>query len=96
MNEAKVKINAEVAGRMITTSKGLQKQVFSQPATLETEQMRIQIDVEVDGPNQGYAVGSVHVWDVVADIVPGRFGPELARRMTLRLVEAKPQLAKAG
>lgn len=58
--------------------------IYEQRAELETEAMRIQVPVECDGPNMGHPVGAVLEWDVSADLVPGRFGIELARRMTLR------------
>ncbi|XQA67118.1 hypothetical protein ACM9XC_07225 [Xanthomonas sacchari] len=91
MNAPKITINGPVDTRNVTTSKGLPRAIYSQKATLETELMRVQIDVEVDGPNSGYPVGAVKDWDIVADLVPGRFGPELARRMTL----VDPQGARA-
>ncbi|MEI2429945.1 hypothetical protein RDV84_19300 [Lysobacter yananisis] len=78
--------------RTITDAKGFAKQLHFQPATLETAQMRVQIDHEFDTPDQALAVGSKWQWDVTADLVPGRYGrTDLARRRTLRpLVEAKP------
>lgn len=92
MNAPKITINSNVETRTVTTKTGMQKPVYSQRATLETESMRIQIEVEVDGLDRGYPVGAVKEWDVVADLVPGRFGVELARRMTL----VDPQSAKPG
>lgn len=83
MHAPKITINSTVETRTVTTSKGLPKAIYNQRATLETEEMRIQIEVEVDGPDKGYPVGAVKEWDVVKDLVPGRFGIELARRMTL-------------
>lgn len=94
-NAPKVTILSAVTTRTITTSKGLQKPIHSQDASLETEQMRIKIDIEVDGPNAGYRIGEVFDWDIAADLVPGRFGVELARRKTLRPVEA-PKAIKAA
>ncbi|MGS0580774.1 hypothetical protein ACQEPV_011910 [Xanthomonas oryzae pv. oryzicola] len=82
-NAPKITINSAVETRTVTTSKGLPKAIYSQRATLETEAMRIQIEVECDGPDKGYPVGTVKEWDLVTDLVPGRFGVELARRMTL-------------
>ncbi|MDJ1521590.1 MULTISPECIES: hypothetical protein [Stenotrophomonas] len=92
MKAPKITINSAVETRTVTTSKGMQKPIYSQRATLETEAMRIQIEVEVDGLDKGYPVGAVKDWDVVADLVPGRFGTELARRMTL----VEPEGAKPG
>lgn len=95
MNAPKIKILEAVNSRYVTTKTGQQKQVFAQKAQLETEAMRIVIEVEVDGPQAGYPVNAVFDWDVTADLVPGRFGPELARRMTLR-EPARAQAAKAA
>jgi hypothetical protein len=83
MEQAKITILGAVESRNITTQKG-PKTVYGQRASLETEAMRISIEIECDGPNMGYAVGSQHVWDVAADLVPGKFGVDLARRKTLR------------
>jgi len=94
MNAPKITINSPVETRYVTTKTGMQKPVYSQRATLETEAMRIQVEVEVDGPDKGYTVGAVKEWDLVTDLVPGRFGVELARRMTLvDPAGAKPQPA---
>lgn len=93
MNTPKITILSGVETRTVTTSKGMQKAIYSQRASLETEAMRIQIDVEVDGLDKGYPVGAVKAWDVTSDLVPGRFGVELARRMTLvdPAAASKPQ-----
>ena len=95
MKAPQIKILEAVTSRFVTTKTGAQKQVFSQKAQLETEAMRIVIEVEVDGPQAGYTVGSLHDWDVTSDLVPGRFGPELARRMTL-VEPARVQASKAA
>lgn len=100
MNAPKITINSNVETRTVTTSKGMQKAIYSQRATLETELMRIQVEVEVDGLDKGYPVGAVKEWDVVSDLVPGRFGIELARRMTLvdpaSAGRSQPQQSKAA
>jgi len=83
MNAPKITINSAVETRTVTTKTGMQKPVYGQRATLETAAMRIQIEVEVDGLDKGYPVGAVKEWDLVTDLVPGRFGVELARRLTL-------------
>lgn len=83
-DQAIVTILGEVTSRNITTSKGLPKTVYGQKAQLETPQLRYQFELECDGPNTGHPVGAKKVWDVITDVVPGTFGPELARRMTLR------------
>lgn len=79
---AKVTIKSEPQSRYVTTKNG-QKQVHYQNAELETKQLRVQLEVEIDSPQQAYANNSVHTWDIEADVIPGRYGPELARRMTL-------------
>jgi hypothetical protein len=97
MQSATITILGEVEARNITTQRG-PKTLYAQRASLETEAMRIMQEVEVDSPNKGYRVGDVFDWDIAADLVPGRFGVELARRKTLRPQQAKPALvaAKAG
>lgn len=87
MQTAKVTILDNVVARNITTQRG-PKTVYGQRASVETEAMRICIEVECDGPNFGHPVGAVLNWDLAADLVPGKFGVELARRMTLRPIEA--------
>lgn len=94
MSIAKVTIKGPVTPRTITSPKGT-RTIYEQQAELETEGLRIGVNVECDGPNMGHPVGAVRVWDVVADLVPGRYGIELARRMTLREPEAKAVRAAA-
>jgi len=80
-----ITITGNVEPRMVTTKTGAMKQVFSQAASFKKDGMQLPIDVEVDGPNLGYAVGQVLEWDVVADLSAGQYGRiELARKKTLR------------
>lgn len=96
LQSAKVTIRGEVQSRTIMNSKNMPKAIHAQPAQLETEGMRIGIEVEVDDPKAGYPVGNEYYWDLAADLTPGRFGPELARRMTLIPAgQAKPVAAQA-
>ncbi|WP_313475573.1 hypothetical protein [Stutzerimonas kunmingensis] len=83
MSNPTVKITTPVESRTVTTSKGMPKTIYYQRAEVETEKMRVQLEVEVDGPDKGYPVGVTKEWDLIPDLVPGRFGIELARRMTL-------------
>lgn len=69
--------------RQVTTSKGAQKTIYFQRAQVESEQMRVGIELEIDDPTKGHDVGKKFGWDIVKDMVPGRFGIELARRQTL-------------
>lgn len=78
---AKITIKSEPMNRYVTTKNG-QKQVHFQNATLETSEMRCQIEVEIDSPQNGYQQ-QTYDWDVEKDVIPGRYGPELARRYTL-------------
>ncbi|GGD52540.1 hypothetical protein [Pseudoxanthomonas indica] len=89
---AKVTIKSEPQSRYVTTKAG-QKQVHYQNAELETKQMRVQLEVEIDSPQQAYKQSGVYDWDVEADVIPGRYGPELARRMTLVPVAEAPKRA---
>ncbi|MDG5822167.1 hypothetical protein [Xylella fastidiosa] len=79
----KVTIKSDVAMRTVTTKQGTQMPIYSQRAELESEKMRMEIEVIVDGLQQGYSVGAVKFWDVVSDLVPGRFGIDLSRKKTL-------------
>lgn len=87
--------DSEFQSRMVTTKTGMQKQVFSQRAELETENLRILIDLDIEGPNKARPVGSVWEWDVEGDVVAGRFGPELSRNLTLKPAAAA-KLSKVG
>lgn len=94
MSNPTVKIVTPVQTRTVTTKSGMPKAIYYQRAQLESEEMRIQVEVEVDGPDNGYPVGVTKEWDVVRDLVPGRFGIELARRMTLIEPASAKQPAK--
>jgi hypothetical protein len=94
MQQAKITILSTVEGRDIQGKNGT-KTIYAQRASLETEAMRITVEVEVDGKNNGYRVGEVFDWDIAADLVPGRFGVELARRKTLAPAQAKTVLKTA-
>lgn len=88
----KITIKSEVLNRMSPPGKnGQVRQIFWQDAQLETENLRMQFDYEVDGPAFALPVGKVMEWDIEADVIPGRYGPELARRKTLR--EIRPAAA---
>jgi hypothetical protein len=98
INAPIITILGNVESRTITV-KGFPKAVHGQLASVETEQMRMQIEIEHDDPNKGYKIGEKFYWDVSADLVPGQFGRmELARKKTLRplLAEAKSTPAKAA
>ncbi len=93
---AKITIKSEPLNRYVTTKNG-QKQVHYQNAQLETSEMRVQVEVEIDGPQQAYTNGKTYEWDVEKDVIPGRFGPELARRYTLRdVTESRQPASKAA
>ena len=92
----KITILATPETRQITTAKGATKNIHSQKASVETESMRMQIDIELDNPNQPFAIGQVLEWDVAADLVPGQYGRlELARRKSLRPWVETKKLAAA-
>lgn len=98
INAPVITILGNVESRTITV-KGFAKPVHAQLAQVETEQMRMQIEIEHDDPSKGHKIGEKFYWDLTADLTPGQFGRlELARRKTLRpLAEAKPApLAKAS
>lgn len=83
-----VKIREAAQDREITTKSG-KKTVYYQPVQVECEQFRVNIDMEIDSPAAAHPVGSMHEWDVLADLVPGAYASiDLARRMTLRPLPA--------
>jgi hypothetical protein len=84
-----IKILGPVDTRHVQGKNG-PRTIYSQKAQLETEQLRCMIDLECDGPNTGHTVGQTYRWDIVADVVPGKYGPELARRQTLVPFDGKP------
>lgn len=93
-NNPIVKILGEATSREITTKSGAKKTVYAQQVQVECEQFRVNIDMDIDGPNDALPVGSRHEWDVVADLVPGAFASiDLSRRMTLRPIEAAKKAA---
>ena len=87
---ATITIKSEPQSRYVTTKNG-QKQVHYQNASLETTEMRCNIEVEIDGPQAGYGNGKTYDWLIEKDVIPGRYGPELARRYTLVEATSKPQ-----
>jgi len=90
-----IKITGNVEPRMVTTKNGMQKQVFTQAASFSKEGMQLPTEIEVDGPQNGYRIGEVLAWDVVADLTPGQFGRlELARKKTLRPVNEASRPAR--
>ena len=70
--------------REINTKAG-KKTVYYQPVQVECEQFRVNVDMDIDGPNDAKKVGEKFEWDVVSDLVPGAYASiDLSRRMTLR------------
>lgn len=88
---ATITIKSEPLTRMQPTKNG-PRQVHFQNAQLETSELRMQIEIEIDGPNVGYVKDKQYAWDLERDVRPGTYGPELARRYTL--IDAKPAAAK--
>lgn len=87
-----------VKGPVETTmrpSKNGPRAVYFHQATVETPNLKQQFELEVDGPNQGYKVGGRYVWNLIADVIPGRYGPELSRRMSL-VEYVEPSTGKVG
>lgn len=70
--------------REINTKAG-KKTVYYQPVQVECEQFRVNVDMDIDSPNDAKKLGEKFEWDVVADLVPGAYASiDLSRRMTLR------------
>lgn len=83
-----VTIREPATSRQMTTKAGAVKTIYSQRAEVETEQMRVSVELEIDDPTKAHPVGSKFYWNLTPDLVPGRFGIELARRQTLVAVQA--------
>lgn len=60
--------------------------VHSQEATVETKQLRMTFDLDVESPGRAYAVGAYDA-DIESQLKPGRYGLELPR--FLKLTPAK-------
>lgn len=87
----KITVKGPVDEREVTGKNG-KRTIFFQPAQLETDQLKMQFDLECDGPKSALEIGKVFEWDVVSDIRAGAYGPQLARRMTL--VEGQGRASK--
>lgn len=94
---ATITILGTLATREITTKKGDKVTIYSQPARFEYgTDTRFRFDHDVGSEKGEVPVGTVYEWDVAADIVQGRFGPELGRIRTLTKAAAEaPKLAAA-
>lgn len=89
-----VKILGSAETRQQSTKNG-PRTVHFQHAQADCEQLRMRYEHEIDGPEHALPVGSMHVWDLVADLVPGQYGSfDLSRRKTLRPMDAIKPLAK--
>lgn len=81
-----IKITSDVQKKEGTSRKtGEPYVMYYQSASLETAEMRLPIDLDIESPEKAYTVGKVYTWDVVKDLRPGKYGIELARRWTLTL-----------
>ena len=79
-----VKVLDTAKDREINTKAG-KRTVYYQPVQIECEQFRVNVDMDIDGPNDAKKVGEKFEWDVVSDLVPGAYSSiDLSRRMTLR------------
>lgn len=94
-NNPIITIKGKPESRQQPTKNG-PKTIYYQPATFENEQLRMNLDIEIDEVADAHEIGKKLEWDVNADLVPGQFGRiELARKKTLRPVDAAPKLKTA-
>lgn len=84
-----VTVREAPTSRTVTTKQGTQKTIYSQRAEVETEQMRVSVELEIDDPTKAHPVGKKFHWNLTPDLVPGRFGIELARRQSLVEIPGK-------
>lgn len=92
MQTAKITVKGAPEARNVQTKNGM-KTVYEQPAQFDTEGTRFQFPLSVSSPAEAYPLGE-YLWDAVADVVPSQYGPELARRMTLRPLKAAASATK--
>lgn len=57
--------------------------VHSQEVTVETPQLRMTFDMDVETPAKGYQPGIAHTCDIESQLKPGRYGLELPRYLKL-------------
>lgn len=84
----KVTVKGPVDEREVNGKNG-KRTIFFQPAQLETDQLRIQFDLECDGPKAALEIGKTFDWDIWSDVRAGAYGPQLARRMSLVEVQGR-------
>lgn len=85
---ATITIKGEVQSRSGVSAKGKDYTIHSQPASLETDNIRTPFDLELDKLADAKPVGSKWNWNPESDLRVGRYGPELARFMTLTPAKA--------
>lgn len=93
-NNPIITVKGAPENRNVQTKQGV-KTVYYQPAQFENEQLRMNIDLEIDAVADAYPINTKLEWDVAADLVAGQYGRvELARKKTLRpITETKPAKA---
>lgn len=91
----KVTIKDKAASRDIPMKNGQLRKVWYQPVTVDCEQFRVTVEMDIDDEKSAHPIGAKFEWDVIADLVPGAFASiDLARRMTLiSSSESKPARA---
>lgn len=72
----------------ISKRTGKEYSINEQKAILETDNMKMPVDLALPDGHKGYAVGEVFNWDIESDMRAGRYGPELTREWTLIPVRA--------
>jgi len=81
----KVVIKGELEYRQIQTRLGVPRTVYFQRAIIQLDdEVSCRVDIPVERPEEALSVGTVRLWNVMADIEPGRYGSlALSRRFTL-------------
>jgi len=98
----KVTIKGELEYRQIQTRLGVPRTVYFQRAVVQMDdEIGYRVDIPVERPEAALPVGTVKLWNVVADIEPARYGSlALSRRFTLidaeSVVKQIPRPVKAA
>lgn len=85
---AKITIKGPATSRSGTSARtGKEYTIHSQPAQLETNELRTPFDLDLDKLTDEKPVGSIWTWNPEGDLRVGRYGIEMARFMTLTPVK---------
>ncbi len=86
---ARITINGPATTRSdVSIKSGKPYTITTQPATIETEKMRLPFELDLPNLQAEKPTGTKWDWNPEADLGAGRYGPELSRYMTLTPAKA--------